>query len=222
MSAWYTIAAVESSEPRAWSSQEGGKFESWRVTLRNAEGRELGNVEINKKPRQDGRSSAPTVGSEHYGDVDMSGQHGPKFGYAKPPDGSAAVRGGSGGGGSSSAGGGSSSGGGSGGGYYRPHAPEDLAAMRRAHAQEMALRALALLTPPYEDEDALRGDLDRWTAHFEGDVAAAASGATEQEPEQQASSPPPAQQQQQDPGPPPGDPGHPDDPPPPADDDIPF
>lgn len=156
MSAWYTITAIEPGEPRVWRGQ-GGTFHSFRVTLRNSEGRELEHVEINKKP-----GKTPRLGSENYGDVETGVAHGPKFKYGKPADGSPAVRGGSGGGG------GSAPSGGGGDDYYRPGwAPEDLAAIRRQAALDFAARVSGLQLDPGTIDSKVEEAIARWVRFFE-------------------------------------------------------
>lgn len=80
MPAEYEITAVESTEPREWTASAGATFHAWRVTLKNAEGRELANVEMNKKP-----GNLPEVGQKIYGEVDTTGSYGPKFKNAPRP-----------------------------------------------------------------------------------------------------------------------------------------
>lgn len=194
MPAWYKIAAVESEEPRAWSSSEGGKFESWRVTLENAEGRQKQGVEMNKKP-----GNRPREGSEHFGELENRGEYGFQFRYAKPADGGPSTRGGSGGGG------GASSNGDGGGGYYQPYAPEDLAAIRRSRALDFAVAALGPIREETSGDD-YRLTLLAWAKFYEESVEGAAERAgadPEPEPEPTAV-------------------GGGEEPPPPGDDDVPF
>lgn len=70
----YTITAV-SPTARDWNSTQGGPMKAYRVTLRNAEGREMPNVEWSRKAT----SPAPTAGQEIDANVDTSGTHGPKL-----------------------------------------------------------------------------------------------------------------------------------------------
>ena len=110
----YTIAAV-SPEVRDWSSQKGGPMRSYRVTLRNAQGQELANVEWARKQS----SPPPAVGQTVEGDVDTSGQYGPKF--------KALQQGG---------------GGGGGGGGGRPRDPAERRSIAMQASQKVAVDAV--------------------------------------------------------------------------------
>lgn len=85
----YTITAVDANV-REWQSQQGGPMRSYKMTLRNADGRELAGVEWSRKPT----SPPPRPGEQVEGDVDTSGQYGPKFKAAQrvPPAGGGGLR----------------------------------------------------------------------------------------------------------------------------------
>ncbi|HEX6024385.1 MAG TPA: hypothetical protein VFZ00_20520 [Solirubrobacter sp.] len=70
----YEIVQV-GENPRTWHATQGGEMRAYRLTLRNADGREMQNVEWSRKVT----SPAPTVGQKVEGTVDTSGSHGPKF-----------------------------------------------------------------------------------------------------------------------------------------------
>lgn len=75
----YTITEVGDSV-REWTSQKGAPFKSYRVTLRNTEGRELANVEVSRPAT----SPKPEAGQTVEGTVDTSGQYGPKLKEPRP------------------------------------------------------------------------------------------------------------------------------------------
>ena len=70
----YTVTAVN-EQVRTWNTKAGAAMKSYRVTLRNKDGRELGNVELSRNAT----APAPTVGENVEGTVDKSGQYGPKL-----------------------------------------------------------------------------------------------------------------------------------------------
>lgn len=102
----YTVTAV-ADQTRPW----GNDMVSYRVTLRNGQGAELGNVDVSRKNTQ----PAPKPGDVLDGEVDTSGQYGPKFKAARR-----------------------------GGGGFRGRDPKERAEIRRQHAQTTALRWVEL------------------------------------------------------------------------------
>lgn len=70
----YTVLQV-SDQVRQWQTKAGAPWKSYRVTLKNAAGAELGNVEISRAAS----APAPAVGEQVEGEVDKSGQYGPKL-----------------------------------------------------------------------------------------------------------------------------------------------
>lgn len=74
----YTVVAV-SDNVRDWSSTKGGPMKGYRVTLRNADGREMENVEWSRKAT----TPAPEAGLKVEGTVDTSGPYGAKFKQAQ-------------------------------------------------------------------------------------------------------------------------------------------
>lgn len=70
----YQVTAVGDSV-REWSTRNGAAYKSYRVTLRNKDGRELENVEVSRNAS----APKPAVGESLEGDVDRSGQYGPKL-----------------------------------------------------------------------------------------------------------------------------------------------
>lgn len=86
----YVITEV-SDRVRDWSTRNGAAWKSYRVTLRNKDGRELGNVEISRVAT----APPPKTGETVEGTVEQGGAHGPKLqeprrggggGRAKPPE----------------------------------------------------------------------------------------------------------------------------------------
>lgn len=131
----YTITAV-GDQVRDWDATKGGPMKSYRVTLRNAEGNELANVEWARKAT----SPKPEVGQSVDGDVDTSGQYGPKLKLAQQQQGG---RGGGGGG----------------------RSPEESRRIVRQHSQNMALKYAALRLedgdlPPRFSFDTLKAAID--------------------------------------------------------------
>jgi hypothetical protein len=115
----FTIAAVATNEDgsprtRAWNSEKGGPMLSYRMTLRNAQGAELSNVEWSRK--QD--SQPPAVGQSIEGEVDTTGEYGPKFKAAQRPGGTG------------------------GGGGGRPRDPAERRSIAMQHAQKCAVTIL--------------------------------------------------------------------------------
>lgn len=110
----YTITAV-APNPRDWNSTQGGPMKGYRVTMRDAQGQEMQNVEWSRKVT----SAAPTVGQQVEGTIDTSGQYGPKFKAAQQ-------------------------GGGFGGGGFRPRDPAERKSIEMMHAQKCAVDALRL------------------------------------------------------------------------------
>lgn len=121
----YEITAV-TGDPRPWGTDMVG----YRVTLRNADGRELANVDVSRK----NSAPAPRVGEKVDGEVDTSGQYGPKL--------KATRRGG-------------------GGGGPRGKDPQERSEIRRQHSHSMALRwaelqhARGLLAPSFDLDEVL-------------------------------------------------------------------
>jgi len=86
----YTVTQVNDTV-RDWNTQGGTAWKSYRVTLRNKDGRELGNVEISRPAT----AAKPEVGQTVEGTVDRAAKFGPKLqeprkggaggGRAKPP-----------------------------------------------------------------------------------------------------------------------------------------
>lgn len=106
----YTITAV-GDQVRDWDATKGGPMKSYRVTLRNAEGNELANVEWARKAT----SPKPEVGQSVDGDVDTSGQYGPKLKLAQQAGG---------------------------GGFSRSKPPEERRSIAMQHAQKCAVTIL--------------------------------------------------------------------------------
>lgn len=78
MSNTYTIVDVRDSA-RNWQTQKGAEMRSYRVKLRNKDGRELDNVEVARVAH----APKPEAGQTLEGTVDTSGQYGPKFKEAR-------------------------------------------------------------------------------------------------------------------------------------------
>lgn len=70
----YTVVMV-APNPRQWESKHGAQMVSYRMTLKNHQGREMGNVEWSRKAD----SPAPTIGQRLDGTVEIREQYGPKF-----------------------------------------------------------------------------------------------------------------------------------------------
>lgn len=70
----YTVTAVGDTV-KDWQSKSGAAYKSYRVTLRNKDGRELPNVELSRNAS----APRPEAGQAVEGTVDQSGQYGPKF-----------------------------------------------------------------------------------------------------------------------------------------------
>jgi hypothetical protein len=113
----YTITAVN-DQVRDWQSQQGGPMKGYRVTLRNADGREMANVEWSRKAN----SPAPQVGQTVDGTVDTSGQYGPKFKAAMA--------------------------GGGGGGFSRSKSPEERRSIAMQASQKVAVEIVRMNAPP--------------------------------------------------------------------------
>jgi hypothetical protein len=109
----YTITEV-SPQVRDWSSNAGGPMKGYRVSLQNGQGQVMANVEWSRKAT----SPPPTVGQQVEGDVDTSGQYGPKFKAAQ------------------------SGGYGGGGGGGRPRDPAERRSIAMQHAQKCAVSVL--------------------------------------------------------------------------------
>lgn len=105
----YTVTEIETPTPREWSAN-GSPMHSYRVKLKNDQGAELGNVEVNYKP-----GNSPSVGEVIEGEVDTSGQYGPKLKKAKKGNY-----------------------GGGGGGGQRGHSPEERASIQAQTACKVA------------------------------------------------------------------------------------
>jgi hypothetical protein len=107
----YRVTAV-SDRVRDWASEKGGLMRSYRVTLADeATGETIGNCEWARKVS----SPPPAVGESVEGDVDHSGQYGPKFKAAARP---------------------------AGGGGGRPRDPAERRSIAMQHAQKCAVTVL--------------------------------------------------------------------------------
>lgn len=152
-------------EPRQWSGQNGGTFDSYKVKADD------GTVyEINVK----GGNPPPKLGPDEF-DVTP-----PKEGTSFPPKLKRQFSGGGGGGQRNAAKD----------AYWEAKEQRDIegiARMGRAHAQEMALRVLAIENPSQVNKDEIRG----WIDWFQADVDAAspASPQTASAPSSQAPEP---------------------------------
>ena len=127
----FQIVAVTNG-PREWSTQQGGKFNAYRCSLKGPDGNSTENVEVNYKVQADGSAKTPAVGDTLTGDIQSGPEvkYGPKFKKAQ-------VGGGFGGGG--------------GGGGGSRWTPEREASVIRQHSQHMAIIALngmEVMAPP--------------------------------------------------------------------------
>jgi hypothetical protein len=131
----YKVVKLDNPTPREWSGSGGSEWESYRVTIEPAGGGDqIANVELNEKKG----SPAPAPGKELHGDVDTSGQYGPKFKRARK---------------------GGFGGGGGGGRAWKPR-PDDSplvyvsrqAGIIRQHSQDVALRILALAAEKHDGD----------------------------------------------------------------------
>jgi hypothetical protein len=99
---------------RQWNSTKQGTMLSYRVVLKNAAGAAMENVEVSYKQSD----PAPTAGMKLDGEVDTSGQYGPKFKFPY------------------------AGGGGGGGGGGRKSDPAERRSIAMQHAQKCAVTIL--------------------------------------------------------------------------------
>lgn len=161
MSAEYTVTRAKNAGEK--DNPHGGKLVKWYVDLDGPEG-EVKDCYWQRKP-----GSEVSVGDKIFGTVSQ-GDYGPRFKMEQQDGGG--FKGG--GGGSRNA---------SKDAYWEAKEQRDIegiARMGRAHAQEMALRVLAIENPSQVNKDEIRG----WIDWFQQDVDAAAT------PAQTASAPP--------------------------------
>ncbi len=130
-------------EPRQWEAKKGGAMLSYKILVEGLDA-PTGQVELAQKKD----TAAPTVGQVITGTIENT-DYGPKLKKEYQ------------------------AGGGGGGKFYKPRDPGEIRGMQRSHAQEMALRALAIKYPdglPGEglDLDALLIPLIDW---FDRDVS---------------------------------------------------
>jgi hypothetical protein len=119
--ATYTVTQV-SDGVRDWQTKAGVPWKSYRVALRNADGRELGNVEWSRPASE----PTPKLGEATPADatVDTKAEYGPKLVLPKK--------------------------GGGGGGGWKPKPPEERRSIAMQHAQKCAVTILQAADPEFE------------------------------------------------------------------------